>query len=88
MIAAAAAMTLRTPLPAPVRESDMVMPGEPIPPPPDSAPDFVEDFTEDPDPCRWVPHYLPHWTVPQRSRARYAITPDGIELRIESDQLD
>lgn len=38
------------------------------------------------DPGRWVDHYLPQWTTPDRSRARWSIGDDGLELRIESDQ--
>jgi hypothetical protein len=38
------------------------------------------------DPGRWVDHYLPHWTTPDRSRARYRLAGDGLELRIEADQ--
>ncbi|NLF04159.1 MAG: glycoside hydrolase family 16 protein [Actinomycetales bacterium] len=38
------------------------------------------------DPDRWVPHYLPHWTTPERSRARFRLTNVGLELRIEHDQ--
>ena len=50
---------------------------------------FVEDFDAGRlDPARWVDHYLPHWTTPERSRARYALTPDGLQLRIDADQLD
>jgi hypothetical protein len=36
----------------------------------------------------WVDHYLPHWTTPERSRARYDLTGDGLRLRIDADQLD
>ena len=36
----------------------------------------------------WVAHYLPQWTTPDRSAARYRITDDGLQLRIEEDQLD
>jgi len=38
------------------------------------------------DPERWVPHYLPHWTTPERSAARYDLGPDGLRLRIDADQ--
>jgi len=34
----------------------------------------------------WIPEYLPHWTTPERSRARYRITSAGLELRIDADQ--
>ncbi|RQN08808.1 hypothetical protein EHW97_05600 [Aeromicrobium camelliae] len=36
----------------------------------------------------WVPSYLPHWTTPERARARYALLRPGIELRIDADQRD
>jgi hypothetical protein len=50
---------------------------------------FVDDFDDESlDRARWVDHYLPHWTTPDRSRARYALTDDGLQLRIEADQLD
>ena len=50
---------------------------------------FVEEF-DGPglEPARWVDHYLPHWTTPDRSRARWALTGQGLELRIEADQPD
>ncbi|HWT25129.1 MAG TPA: glycoside hydrolase family 16 protein [Solirubrobacteraceae bacterium] len=38
------------------------------------------------DPRRWVAHYLPHWTTPDRSAARYDLRPDGLRLRIDADQ--
>lgn len=37
------------------------------------------------DPALWIDHYLPQWTTPERSRARYS-TGDGLTLRIEADQ--
>ena len=50
---------------------------------------LLEDFdAETLDETRWVDHYLPHWTTPERSRARYALTDDGLQLRIDADQLD
>ncbi|MDE3720891.1 glycoside hydrolase family 16 [Nocardiopsis sp. N85] len=60
-----------------------------LPEPPDREPDFEDDFTaprlrED----RWVDHYLPHWTSPERSRARYDIDGSGLRLRIDADQPD
>ncbi|NYD66973.1 family 16 glycosylhydrolase [Agromyces atrinae] len=61
---------------------------ESLPPAPERAPDFADDFTGDLSPACWVPHYLPHWTEPERSAARYRMTADGLELRIEHDQLD
>lgn len=38
------------------------------------------------DPGRWVAHYLPHWTTPERSAARYDLVPGGLRLRIDHDQ--
>ncbi|PUB27045.1 hypothetical protein C8K30_105276 [Promicromonospora sp. AC04] len=38
------------------------------------------------DPERWVAHYLPHWTTPERSAARYDVGADGLRLRIDHDQ--
>lgn len=38
------------------------------------------------DPGRWVAHYLPHWTTPERSAARYDVVPGGLRLRIDHDQ--
>jgi hypothetical protein len=35
---------------------------------------------------RWVAHYLPHWTTPERSAARYDVVPSGLRLRIDHDQ--
>ncbi|WP_341579828.1 hypothetical protein [Microbacterium schleiferi] len=61
---------------------------ERLPPRPDRAPDFDDRFDGALSAERWVPHYLPHWTTPDRSEARYRITPEGVELRIEHDQLD
>jgi hypothetical protein len=60
-----------------------------LPDPPAHEPDFEEDFTaprlrED----RWVDHYLPHWTSPERSQARYDINEFGLRLRIDADQPD
>jgi hypothetical protein len=63
---------------------------ETFPEVPARAPDFHDDFAsptlrDD----RWVADYLPHWTTPERSRARYELTGDsGIRLLIEEDQLD
>ncbi|SDO60586.1 Glycosyl hydrolases family 16 [Nakamurella panacisegetis] len=48
---------------------------------------FDEDFTGGVlNGDRWIDHYLPHWTTPARSAARYALTGDGLELRIDADQ--
>jgi len=35
---------------------------------------------------RWVDHYLPQWTTPDRSAARYDVTAEGLVLRIDQDQ--
>lgn len=35
-----------------------------------------------------MPDYLPHWTTPERSRARYTVAADGLRLLIDEDQLD
>jgi hypothetical protein len=35
---------------------------------------------------RWIDHYLPHWTTPERSQARYALDGEGLRLLIEADQ--
>lgn len=60
-----------------------------LPAPPDRLPDFDDDFAgprlrED----RWLDHYLPHWTTPDRSQARYDFDEQGLRLRIDEDQLD
>ncbi|MBL0888545.1 hypothetical protein [Myceligenerans indicum] len=66
----------------------MNQPAEKLPPPPDRTPDLDDDFSGL-SPRRWVPHYLPQWTTPERSAARYRLVEGGgIELRIEEDQLD
>jgi len=38
------------------------------------------------DPERWIDHYLPQWTEPERSRARWSLDDDGLLLRIDADQ--
>jgi hypothetical protein len=38
------------------------------------------------DPDRWVAHYLPQWTTPERSAARYELRPGVLRLRIDADQ--
>ena len=35
---------------------------------------------------RWVDHYLPQWTTPERSAARYDLGDGGLRLRIDADQ--
>ena len=48
---------------------------------------FADDFLEpELDDSRWLAHYLPHWTTPERSAARYAVGKRGLELLIEADQ--
>ncbi|MEG8275317.1 hypothetical protein [Streptomyces sp. AHA2] len=60
-----------------------------LPEPPAREADFADDFTA-PHLGRdwWVDHYLPHWTSPDRSRARYDIDSAGLRLRIDADQPD
>lgn len=49
--------------------------------------EFDENFTEpDLDQGRWVAHYLPHWTTPERSAARFELEPGVLRLRIDADQ--
>lgn len=46
-----------------------------------------DDFTGPSlDERRWLAHYLPHWTTPDRSAARYEFVEDGLRLRIDHDQ--
>ena len=48
---------------------------------------FHDDFSgPDLDTGRWLAHYLPHWTTPERSAARYDLAADGLRLRIDADQ--
>ena len=52
---------------------------------------FVLEFDEDfcgsgLDPGRWVAHYLPQWTTPERSAARFDLEPGRLRLRIDVDQ--
>ena len=50
---------------------------------------MLEDFdAEALDEAGWVDDYLPHWTTAERSRARYALTDYGLQLRIDADQLE
>src|SRR3954468_14983711 len=48
---------------------------------------FAEDF-DAPAPAedRWVAHYLPQWTTPDRSAARYDVHAGRLRLRIDADQ--
>ncbi len=63
-------------------------PGDPFPPQPTSPPTIDDDFSTGELGSVWVPHYLPHWTTPDRSAARLAFTPGGLDLRIDEDQLE
>jgi beta-glucanase (GH16 family) len=48
---------------------------------------FTDDFTDARlDPGRWVARYLPQWTTPDRSAARYELRDGGLRLRIDADQ--
>jgi hypothetical protein len=48
---------------------------------------FDEGFTDPAlDSERWIAHYLPHWTTPERSAARYELRPGILRLRIDADQ--
>ena len=38
------------------------------------------------DPNRWIAHYLPEWTTPDRSAARYDVGGGVLRLRIDADQ--
>jgi hypothetical protein len=58
-----------------------------LPPEPARRPDLDDDFAGGRlDPRRWVDHYLPHWTTPERSRARFDLDGAGLRLRIDHDQ--
>jgi hypothetical protein len=49
--------------------------------------ELADDFTGPAlDPQRWLAHYLPQWTTPERSAARYRLDGDGLQLLIEADQ--
>jgi hypothetical protein len=48
---------------------------------------FADDFdAPELDERRWVPHYLPQWTTPDRSAARYELHHGWLRLRIDADQ--
>lgn len=51
-------------------------------------PDIDDSFSQGLDPDRWIPHYLPHWTTPERSAARFMTGANGLTLRIDEDQPD
>jgi hypothetical protein len=59
-----------------------------LPAPPNRPPDVQDDFSGQLRTDLWVDHYLPHWTTPDRSAARYETSPAGMRLRIDADQLD
>lgn len=59
-----------------------------LPDPPRRAPDVEDQFVDGPRVGLWIPHYLPHWTTPERSAARYDAVADGLRLRIDEDQPD
>lgn len=49
--------------------------------------EFEDTFeAEKLDEDRWVAHYLPQWTTPERSAARYELRPGVLRLRIDGDQ--
>ena len=49
--------------------------------------EFEEHFTGPAlDARRWLPDYLPHWTTPERSAARYDLSEGRLLLRIDADQ--
>ncbi|KTS55488.1 hypothetical protein NS206_16385 [Microbacterium testaceum] len=66
----------------------MPFPPGSLTPAPDREPDLHDDFRTGLDPRWWVASYLPHWTTPERARARYDTGPDGLALRIDRDQPD
>ena len=48
---------------------------------------FSDDFSgAELEAARWIDHYLPHWTTPDRSAARYVLDGDGLRLLIEAGQ--
>lgn len=54
----------------------------------ETGPDSFLDTFPGPtlDTKRWLDHYLPHWTTPERSAARYELCATGLRLRIDHDQ--
>jgi hypothetical protein len=38
------------------------------------------------DPSRWIPEYLPHWSTPELTAARYELLDGRLQLRIDADQ--
>jgi hypothetical protein len=59
-----------------------------LPDPPRRAPDVEDHFVGGLRPDLWIAHYLPHWTTPDRSAARYDASAKGLRLRIDADQPD
>jgi hypothetical protein len=59
-----------------------------LPEPPQRTPDVEDDFAGPRLSELWVDHYLPHWSTPERSRARGEAVPGGWRLRIDADQPD
>ena len=50
-------------------------------------PVFVDEFASSRlDRTRWVAHYLPQWTTPDRSAARYDLGAGHLRLLIDADQ--
>jgi hypothetical protein len=48
---------------------------------------IIEDFRgPELDSGTWIDHYLPQWTTPERSAARYDWHGDALRLRIDADQ--
>jgi hypothetical protein len=48
--------------------------------------EFEDDFDRATlDETRWLPHYLPHWSTPDRTAARYEIRDGVLRLLIEAD---
>ena len=49
--------------------------------------EFEDDFDEPSlDESKWIPEYLPHWSTPDRTSARYTIAESRLRLLIEADQ--
>ena len=47
---------------------------------------FEDDFDRPTlDETRWLPHYLPHWSTPDRTATRYEIRDGVLRLLIEAD---
>jgi len=57
-----------------------------LPAAPSRTPDVEDDFSGPLREDLWVDHYLPHWTTPRRSAARYDFGRTGLRLRIDADQ--